>query len=141
MSKFVDYGERWGLYRSVVFWILIRVVYTHPFIFPVLCFFIHGVSMSTTSYIFLGGVDCNKCLSENVMLYSVNTGCEQWCDNLKTWYVIMWHYIDHVARMKEQYITTGSPVSSVRHCDRGDQNKFGNTSSISKIKRNRFCWT
>jgi len=49
-----------------------------------LCCVIHGVSMSTTlSYVFLGGTICNKCPSENVMLCSVNTGCEQWCNNLK----------------------------------------------------------
>lgn len=52
-------------------------------------FLIHGVSMGTTLYIFLGGAVSNICLSENVMLCSVNTGCEQWCDNLKKIYVIM----------------------------------------------------
>jgi len=52
-----------------------------PLYFSFVVFLIQGVSMSTTlSYIFLGGAVCNKCLSENVMLCSVNTGCEQWYD-------------------------------------------------------------
>lgn len=88
MSKFVDYGERLGLYRSVVFLILMQVVYTHPFIFRVLCYtrcdHEHYIVIIVIHFLWgEGGPSCNKCLCESVMLSSVNTGCEQWCDNLK----------------------------------------------------------
>jgi hypothetical protein len=110
MSKFVDYGESWWLYGSVVFWILMQVVYT-PHLYFSCVVFIQGVRMSTAlSYIFLGGAVCNKCLFKNVMLCSVHTEWEQWCDNFKKKGTLYNYDIITLARTKEWSTTTGCTV-------------------------------